>query len=123
MTTPLVIRPVRATDVRALADLNDGAVPAVNALGAAGLAAHLPTCDVTLVVDGTGETDDDVGPAARSAPGVPVAFVLTCEVNLEPPNPHSLAFHHRLGFTQVGEQVTTRGTVRVALLVRPVGSR
>jgi hypothetical protein len=183
VTTPFVIRPVRAADVRTLADLNDGAVPAVNALGAAGLAAHLPTCHVALVVDGTGETDDDAGPAALSAPGVPVAFVLalapgapyasenyrwfslhrpgslyvdrvvvaphahgrglgralydaveqravelglaevTCEVNLEPPNPQSLAFHHRLGFTQVGEQVTTRGTVRVALLVRPVSSR
>ncbi|MCL3860086.1 GNAT family N-acetyltransferase [Actinotalea sp. K2] len=41
---------------------------------------------------------------------------VTCEVNLEPPNPGSLAFHRRLGFEQVGEQTTSGGTVRVALL-------
>jgi uncharacterized protein len=45
---------------------------------------------------------------------------VTCEVNLDPPNPGSLAFHTRLGFTQVGEQVTKGGAVRVALLARPV---
>ena len=47
---------------------------------------------------------------------------VTCEVNLEPPNPGSLAFHTRLGFTQVGEQVTKGGSVRVALLAMPVGA-
>lgn len=41
---------------------------------------------------------------------------VTCEVNLDPPNPESLAFHGRLGFQQVGEQVTKDGSVRVALL-------
>lgn len=41
---------------------------------------------------------------------------VTCEVNLLPPNPESLAFHARLGFERVGEQDTTGGTVRVALL-------
>lgn len=41
---------------------------------------------------------------------------VTCEVNLDPPNPGSLAFHQRLGFTRVGEQVTKGGAVRVALL-------
>jgi uncharacterized protein len=45
---------------------------------------------------------------------------ITCEVNLDPPNPGSLAFHSRLGFTAVGEQVTKGGAVRVALLARPV---
>ena len=45
---------------------------------------------------------------------------VTCEVNLEPPNPASLAFHARLGFRQVGEQVTKGGSVRVALLARAV---
>lgn len=45
---------------------------------------------------------------------------VTCEVNLEPPNPESLAFHARLGFTRVGEQSTKGGSVRVALLARPV---
>ncbi len=41
---------------------------------------------------------------------------VTCEVNLEPPNPESLAFHERLGFTKVAEQSTKGGTIRVALL-------
>ena len=41
---------------------------------------------------------------------------ITCEVNLEPPNPRSLAFHSRLGFVQVGEQDTEGGAKRVALL-------
>lgn len=45
---------------------------------------------------------------------------VTCEVNLVPPNPESLAFHHRLGFRQVGEQSTYGGSVRVALLARSV---
>lgn len=45
---------------------------------------------------------------------------ITCEVNLAPPNPESLAFHHRLGFRQVGEQSTYGGSVRVALLARDV---
>jgi predicted GNAT superfamily acetyltransferase len=39
---------------------------------------------------------------------------VTCEVNLDPPNPGSLAFHDRLGFVQLGEQVTKGGSVRVA---------
>ena len=30
--------------------------------------------------------------------------ILCCEVNLEPPNPGSLRFHHRIGFTEVGQQ-------------------
>lgn len=45
---------------------------------------------------------------------------VTCEVNLEPPNPESLAFHARLGFAQVAEQSTKGGTIRVALLAAPV---
>lgn len=56
--------------------------------------------------------------AAQRALGLGLAEV-TCEVNLEPPNPASLAFHRRLGFAQVGEQVTTGGSVRVALLAAP----
>jgi len=162
-----VPRAARLDDVPALAVLNDAAVPAVNALGAAGLAAHLPACDVALVVD-------------DPATGAPLAFLLalapgaayasenyrwfsthrpgslyvdrivvaphghgrgvgralygavddaavraglaevTCEVNLDPPNPGSLAFHGRLGFERVGEQVTKGGSVRVALLARAV---
>ncbi len=44
---------------------------------------------------------------------------VTCEVNVDPPNPESMAFHLRLGFTDVGQQSTDYATV--ALLVRPVG--
>ena len=29
--------------------------------------------------------------------------LLCCEVNLEPPNPGSLRFHHRIGFIEVGQ--------------------
>lgn len=45
---------------------------------------------------------------------------VTCEVNLDPPNPGSLAFHARLAFARVGEQATKGGTIRVALLAAPV---
>lgn len=163
------LRPALPGDVPALAALNDAAAPAVNTLGAAGLAAHLPRCAVALVAD--------------DAAGVPQAFILalapgadydsenyrwfadrrpgslyvdrivvapsshgrgigralhdavadharslgiaevTCEVNLDPPNPQSLAFHHRLGFVRIGEQSTHGGAVRVAMLVRAIGPR
>jgi predicted GNAT superfamily acetyltransferase len=46
---------------------------------------------------------------------------VTCEVNLDPPNPESLAFHARLGFERIGEQATKNATVTVALLAAPVG--
>lgn len=45
---------------------------------------------------------------------------VTCEVNLSPPNPESLAFHARLGFERVGEQETKNGAVTVALLAAPL---
>lgn len=164
-----VPRAAHPGDVPALAALNDAAVPAVNALGPAGLAAHLPACDVTLVVDDP-TTGAPLAFLLALAPGAAYAsenyrwfsthrpgslYVdrivvaphghgrgvgralyaavdaaatraglaeLTCEVNLDPPNPESLAFHRRLGFTQVGEQVTSGGAVRVALLARAVGA-
>jgi predicted GNAT superfamily acetyltransferase len=50
--------------------------------------------------------------ATSSAPRV------TCEVNLRPPNPGSLAFHGKLGFRVVGEQDTEGGDKRVALMAR-----
>lgn len=164
MTT---LRPATADDVPTLAALNDAAVPAVNALGADGLAAHLPACDVALVAEdagvvvgfvlalapGHGYTSENyawfsahrpgslyvdrvvVAPAAHGR-GVGRALydavvaratelglgTVTCEVNLDPPNPGSLVFHTRMGFAQVGEQVTKGGSVRVALLERAVGA-
>ncbi|GIG27872.1 GNAT family N-acetyltransferase [Cellulomonas marina] len=45
---------------------------------------------------------------------------VTCEVNLEPPNPGSLRFHTRLGFVPVGEQDTDGGAKRVVMLARGV---
>ena len=42
---------------------------------------------------------------------------LSCEVNLRPPNPGSLAFHHALGFSEVGQQDTEGGAKRVSMLV------
>lgn len=45
---------------------------------------------------------------------------VTCEVNVEPPNPGSLRFHDRLGFTEVGRQETKGGSVTVALLAASV---
>jgi len=35
--------------------------------------------------------------------------LLCCEVNLEPPNPGSLRFHKRIGFTECGVQATSPG--------------
>jgi predicted GNAT superfamily acetyltransferase len=43
---------------------------------------------------------------------------VTCEVNLLPPNPTSLAFHQALGFRRVGELVHVPGEKAVAMLSR-----
>jgi len=48
------------------------------------------------------------------------APVFTCEVNEEPPNPGSMAFHQRMGFEAVGRQATDGGEKRVVLMARPV---
>jgi hypothetical protein len=45
---------------------------------------------------------------------------VTCEVNVRPPNPGSMAFHERLGFRRLSEQETKDGAIRVALLARSV---
>lgn len=47
---------------------------------------------------------------------------ITCEVNLRPPNPGSLAFHGKLGFEPVGEQDTGGGAKRVCLMTRSTGN-
>lgn len=48
------------------------------------------------------------------------AVEVTCEVNLDPPNPASIAFHERLGFRRLAEQDTKDGSIRVALMARGV---
>lgn len=40
---------------------------------------------------------------------------VTCEVNIRPPNPESLAFHDRQGFVEVGTQETEDGRKTVSL--------
>ena len=65
-----------------------------------------------------------VGPllydAVEEAARADGASEITCEVNVRPANPGSLAFHTRLGFVEVGRQETKGGTTEVALLTRPV---
>ena len=48
------------------------------------------------------------------------ASALCCEVNINPPNPVSFAFHRSRGFRQSGTLTTTDGRV-VALLAKDVG--
>jgi hypothetical protein len=42
--------------------------------------------------------------------------VMTCEVNIRPPNEGSMIFHERMGFRQVGSQLTDGGKKEVALM-------
>ena len=42
--------------------------------------------------------------------------MLCCEVNLEPPNPGSLRFHKRIGFTEVGQSIPEYANYRVSYL-------
>lgn len=51
---------------------------------------------------------------ATAAKGRP----LVCEVNVVPPNPESLAFHERLGFSACGEAEDPRNGKRVRYLMR-----
>jgi predicted GNAT superfamily acetyltransferase len=46
---------------------------------------------------------------------------VVCEVNREPPNPASDAFHAALGFTEVGAAVIHGGSKTVRYLARPLG--
>lgn len=49
----------------------------------------------------------------------PDATDFLLEVNLEPRNDDSLAFHAQLGFVEVGQQVTGKGTL-VSLMAKPL---
>ena len=40
---------------------------------------------------------------------------ITCEYNVEPPNPISRKFHDKLGFTEIGERVIGDGEKRVSM--------
>ena len=66
-----------------------------------------------------------VGPrlyaAVEEAARADGATEITCEVNVRPANPGSLAFHARLGFREVGRQETKGGAVEVSLLARHLG--
>jgi hypothetical protein len=42
--------------------------------------------------------------------------MLCCEVNLKPPNPGSLRFHKRIGFTEVGQSIPEYANYRVSYL-------
>jgi predicted GNAT superfamily acetyltransferase len=46
--------------------------------------------------------------------------LLCCEVNLEPPNPGSLRFHQRIGFTEVGQSIPENANYRVSYLSKSV---
>lgn len=47
--------------------------------------------------------------------------VLLCEVNVRPRNDKSLAFHHSIGFREVGQQDTDGGNKTVSLLELRLG--
>lgn len=46
---------------------------------------------------------------------------LVCEVDIDPPNPSSIAFHDRCGFIEVGTQSISDGAKRVSLRQLPLG--
>ena len=79
---------------------------------------------VDRIVVAVGERGTGIGRALHAAAFDRAAehgrAEVTCEVNVRPANPESLAFHERLGFTKLGEQETKGGAYRVALLAAPV---
>ncbi len=48
---------------------------------------------------------------------------LTCEVNLDPPNPGSFVFHERSGFFEVGRQHTGGGENLVCLMSKDLSAQ
>ena len=53
----------------------------------------------------------------HSQSGVPV---ITCEVNIRPPNAGSMQFHERQGFKRIGSQVIDDGQKEVAYLEKKI---
>lgn len=48
--------------------------------------------------------------------------IITCEVNLSPPNPNSMAFHKVMGFQEVARQQTEGGHKAVSMMVKKLNS-
>lgn len=48
--------------------------------------------------------------------------IVTCEVNADPPNPASDAFHAALGFSEVGDATIHDGAKTVRYFLREIGS-
>jgi len=44
--------------------------------------------------------------------------IMTCEVNIQPPNESSMTYHKRLGFRQVGSLSSDGGSKQVAMLLK-----
>jgi predicted GNAT superfamily acetyltransferase len=44
--------------------------------------------------------------------------IMTCEVNIKPPNESSMIYHRRLGFAKVGSLSSSNGDKEVAMLVK-----
>lgn len=62
--------------------------------------------------------EDIIAFASRSG-----ALPLTCEFDLDPPNPASMRFHARMGFSEVGTQWLYGGTKQVSMQARSSGER
>jgi predicted GNAT superfamily acetyltransferase len=58
---------------------------------------------------------------AAAMPGT--VGIMTCEVNVRPPNESSMTFHQRLGFEQVGSLVSEGGSKEVAMLAKDLPGR
>jgi len=58
---------------------------------------------------------------ARSVPES--VEIMTCEVNLKPPNESSMRFHEKLGFRQVGSLASDDGEKEVAMLLRDLSAQ
>jgi predicted GNAT superfamily acetyltransferase len=48
--------------------------------------------------------------------------IMTCEVNIRPPNEQSMTFHTRLGFRKVGTQAGDDGNKEVVMLLKDLRS-